>query len=71
MTNDRRKQAEALFQITVDRTAVDRTALLRERCGSDAALRDEVEQLLRTYDAETGAFLEQPTVHRPCPDKCV
>jgi serine/threonine protein kinase len=39
--------------------AADRSGFLQEACGSDAALRKQVEVLLRQHD-ELGSFLESP-----------
>jgi non-specific serine/threonine protein kinase/serine/threonine-protein kinase len=52
------ENAKAIFLEAVALSAGERESLLDERCGSDEALRDEVERLLRC-DAATGdGFLE-------------
>jgi hypothetical protein len=43
---DRWKRIEAVFQASVDLPADRRQALLRQTCGDDQELRDEVESLL-------------------------
>ena len=45
------KQAKDLFLAALDRPPEERVAFLTEVCGDDAALRDEVESLLRFHDA--------------------
>jgi eukaryotic-like serine/threonine-protein kinase len=60
------KQAKDLFLAALDRPFDERDAFLTEVCGDDAALRDEVESLLRFHDAanpvapERGASGEHP-----------
>ena len=51
-------EAEAIFLAMADIAPQDRTAFLNERCGSDAALRGEVEALLATLDAPDADFLD-------------
>ncbi len=41
-----RKRAEKLFQVALDSTPEERSKYLDEQCGTDAALREEVEELL-------------------------
>ena len=65
MTGDRRKQAEELFQTAVDLPAGERGVYLQERCGSDGALRVEVDRLLGAHDAVMGDFLKSPAVGEP------
>ena len=60
MNAGHRKRAEELFQTVVDLPAEERAAFLEERCGADAALRADVDELLRTYEAETAGFLRTP-----------
>ncbi len=60
MNAEHRKRAEELFQAAVDLPADQRAAFLEERCGADAALRADVDELLRTYEAETAGFLRTP-----------
>lgn len=52
MRASRIQQIEELFHAAADLTAGQRQALLDERCGSDAALRAEVEQLLHVHDVQ-------------------
>ncbi len=65
MTADRRKQAEELFQTAVDLPAGERGVYLQERCGSDGALRVEVDRLLGAHDAVMGDFLKSPAAGEP------
>ncbi len=60
MRPERRKQAEELFQTAKDLPAGQRAAFLKERCDSDAALRDEVEALVATSEADTMEVLVTP-----------
>jgi serine/threonine protein kinase/tetratricopeptide (TPR) repeat protein len=61
MAQTLRARAKHIFGEAVALTEEARGTLLNERCGSDAALRHEVEQLLRAHD-EAGAFLDRPTL---------
>jgi len=59
MSNDRRRQIEALCLEAAARDATGRAAFLDEACGDDAELRREVQSMLAVQpDAE--AFLETP-----------
>jgi serine/threonine protein kinase len=60
MNNDRRRQAEELFQLAADLPASGRAEFIATRCGGDAALRGDVEQLLRVYEHDTGDFMATP-----------
>lgn len=57
-----------IFQSAVDITdAVERRAFLDEACGDDRALREQVEQLLRSHD-DASRFLETPAAQQLAPD---
>ena len=62
MISDRRKRAEDLFQVAVDLAATEQTAFLQQHCGSDAALRADVEVLLHTSESDLGDFLRTASV---------
>src|SRR5206468_3909527 len=49
------ERIKEVFQDALDRPAQERTAWLRDRCGSDRALQAEVEALLAAHD-EAGSF---------------
>ena len=55
---DRVKQ---VFQAALERSLETRPKFLDETCGDDAALRAEVESLLRAHE-QAGSFAEQPAV---------
>jgi eukaryotic-like serine/threonine-protein kinase len=59
MTNERRRQVEAIFDEAVELEPGQRTAFIEERCAADSALRSAVESLLRAH-AESPDFLEPP-----------
>lgn len=61
MAQTLRARAKQIFGEAVALTDEARETLLDERCGSDATLRQEVEELLRAHD-EAGAFLDRPTL---------
>ena len=65
MSAERREQAEALFQVAVDLPVERRSEYLCEKCGSDAALRTDVERLLRAHESDLGDFLCSLTRQRP------
>ena len=50
--------ADAIFLALADLAPAAREALLRERCGDDAALRAEVETMLAAIDAPDDGFLD-------------
>jgi serine/threonine protein kinase/Tol biopolymer transport system component len=64
MTPERWREIERLYYAALDRDAVERTAFLNEACGSDEALRREVESLF-VYQTKAKDFIEAPatTVH--------
>jgi serine/threonine protein kinase len=60
--NPDQPKAETLFARAIGiESAADRAAFLEQACGSDAALRREVEKLVRDY-FRAGGFLEKPAV---------
>jgi non-specific serine/threonine protein kinase/serine/threonine-protein kinase len=61
MPADRAQQARELFLAAVDAPPDQRSALLTEQCGSDAALRAEVESLL-AHDDVASKVMDEPLV---------
>jgi eukaryotic-like serine/threonine-protein kinase len=59
MNAERWQRVQAVFRDAVERVPEARGAFLREACGNDVELREEVETLLESHD-QAGAFLEQP-----------
>ena len=60
MSPERWQQVEEIFSEAVDLPAgEERASFLDARCGADAELRREVENLLRA-DEEAGAFIVEP-----------
>src|SRR5262245_15286759 len=51
-------RAEEIFLALADLAAEAREALVRERCGNDAPLREEVAALLAALDEPTDGFLD-------------
>jgi tetratricopeptide (TPR) repeat protein len=64
LTPKRWREVEALFIATRDRVPGERATFLEQACGTDAALRQEVESLLAADEGATG-FLDQPGVPAP------
>ena len=62
MTAERWQQVEQLVHAALARAAEDRGAFLAEACGTDEALRQEVESLLAQAVSE-GRFLDDPALH--------
>ncbi len=60
MTPNEENLARDIFDQALDQSPDRREALLQERCGGDAVLRDEVESLLHAFE-QAGSFLEPPT----------
>ena len=60
MPDSNRQQVRRLFMEVVELPEAQRSTALDRMCGSDAALRSEVEALLRA-DRAAGAFLSNPT----------
>ena len=56
--NDRWRRIEEVFQASIDLPVDQRDAFLRETCGDDRQLRDEVESLL------SRASPERPLIER-------
>ncbi len=61
------KSVEELFQQAIDLPPDQRRRFLDERCGSDEALRLEVESLLRYEREAPESFLERPPGSAPVP----
>lgn len=59
MEPERRNQISDLYQSVLARAPGDRSAFLKEACGGDQALRQEVESLL-DYESASVRFLETP-----------
>jgi len=59
MTPQRWSQLKSIFNGAIEQPADARAAWLRAECGSDDALRDDAERLLRSFDT-LGGFLDQP-----------
>jgi len=55
------QRVEALYHAALEREPAERADFLARSCGSDDALRSEVESLLR-YDGAAGDFLERPAL---------
>jgi serine/threonine protein kinase len=61
MTPERWQRVKEIFDHAVEGEPALRSALIREACGSDSELRQEVESLLAS-DTETGSLLDGPSV---------
>ena len=59
MSRDRQHQMSDLYHAALERAPEERGAFLEEACDVDAALREEVESLLR-YESNAARFLETP-----------
>ena len=57
MTPERWREIERLYHAALERSTEERNAFLTEVCGSDEALRRELESLLE-YHARAGDFIE-------------
>ena len=65
MNQDRHTQIEDLYHRALERPAEERADFVRDACGGDETVRDEVASLLEHADrTEYAAFLEQPAVGR-------
>jgi len=53
------RRVEQLCASALERAGVERAAFLRDACGDDEALREEVEQLL-ALESEAAGFLQGP-----------
>ena len=60
MTPDQWLRVKELFDNAVDRGPEDRAAFLAGACGGDAALRAEVERLLKAHDEASGFIDRSP-----------
>ncbi len=65
MGSDRRKKAEELFQVVLDLSVEQRAGYLDQQCGSDAALRSNVEQLVSAAESDTSDFMRSLPPIRP------
>lgn len=61
MTPERLRQIEDLYEATLEQPPERRAAFLREACGDDRGLRQQLESLL-ALEGRAEAFLEQPAV---------
>jgi predicted ATPase/serine/threonine protein kinase len=59
MRRDRWRQVDKLFEAALELEGEARTAFLDEACAGDAALRSEVEKMLR-FDEQAADFIEAP-----------
>ena len=66
MDNDRWNQVDQLLQSALDIPAVERDAYLRNACGADQRLEDEVRSLLAAHDRADG-FLGAPAIALAAP----
>lgn len=64
MTSEHWRQVENLFHGAMERSIADRKAFLDDACAGDGRLRDEVEQLVRSFE-ESGDFIEKPVLVDP------
>ena len=64
LTPERWREVEAIFLATRDQVPGERATFLEQACGTDVALRHEVESLLAADHGATG-FLEPPAVPAP------
>jgi serine/threonine protein kinase/Tol biopolymer transport system component len=61
MNAERYKKIDDLFEAALDLDPLQRSAFLKQACGSDADLRHEVESLLASYH-EAGDFIQTPAL---------
>ena len=59
MSRDRQHQMSDLYHAALGRAPEERGAFLDEACDGNAALREEMESLLR-YESNAARFLETP-----------
>jgi serine/threonine-protein kinase len=64
---ERWSSMSSIFADAVELPAAERVAFLAQACGSDVALRNEVESLLAAHDGDA-RFLESPAVEAPHQD---
>ena len=62
MSPDRWRAVDAILQAALDREPARRDAFVADACGSDEALRREVDSLLAAHDAADADFLERPAI---------
>lgn len=67
MDAERRRRIEDIFEEAIARPCAERSAWLAESCGSDEALRSEVEALVRAHDFDSGILDPSPSP-TPVPD---
>src|SRR5688572_20457355 len=61
---DTHSDKELIFNAAADISdPADRQAFLDQACGSDAGLRQQVDELLK-HDAEAGSFIDRPAIQR-------
>ena len=65
MTPERWRAVDTILRGALDCTPERRAEFVRDACGTDEALRQEVLSLLGAHDAMTSGFLEQPAVEQP------
>jgi serine/threonine protein kinase len=65
MTPERWRAVDSILRAALDREPGTRDAFIREACGTDDALRQEVASLLGAHDAMATNFLERPAVEEP------
>jgi len=65
MTPDRWRAVDAILQAALASEPDQRDAFVRDACGDDEALRQEVASLLAAHDAATDGFLERPALPVP------
>jgi hypothetical protein len=63
MDDDRWNHVDQLLQSALDMPAVEREAYLRNACGGDQGLEEEVRSLVAAHD-RAGSFLDAPAMVR-------
>ncbi|HEX7999681.1 MAG TPA: protein kinase [Pyrinomonadaceae bacterium] len=61
MTPERWKKVEEVFESALERAPEERSAYLTQACAGDAALRNQVETLIASYE-KAGSFIEEPVL---------
>src|SRR5262249_43603574 len=64
MSNNDWSNIKRIFQEAVELDPAARAGFVTEACGTDTALRSEIESLLGSYTSAEG-FLETPLIHVP------
>ena len=67
MSGDRWDRVESIYHAALDREPADRLRFLEQACGSDCALRCEVEAVLKSHESAPG-FLQTPVLSAPNDD---